>query len=239
MTVNNAGSPLSLQPLSVQVANMIRADILAGEFEPGEAMRIQAVARRYGVSTTPAREALRFLAAEGLLDYGPRKAVRVAVLSLGDAEDIYTARLFFEPEALRRSVEAATSDWVDELDQAFQALEASHRAYIAATGGRPGPMTWEAAANDWAGAHREFHVALTSACPSPWWRRMTLTVVNEAEHSRSVASVVPPDLPLEDHRRLYEAARDGQVDKAVDLLTEHLQESLDRIRVARLDSASE
>lgn len=213
-------APLSLEPLSVQVADRIRSDILAGVFQPGQAMRIQAVAARYGVSTTPAREALRFLAAEGLLDYGPRKAVRVAVLSLADAEDIYAARLYFEPEALRRGMEAATPEWQAELTDAFEAVATLHDV--------------DASSTEWATAHRVFHRTLVSACPSPWWRRTTDALANDADHCRTAASVdVPPQLSVGAHRRLYEAAIAGDVDKAVGLLTRHFERALGRIKTAR------
>ena len=53
--------------LSMQTANILRDAILAGEVAPGERLSVPAIARRLGVSRTPAREALIILEREGLL----------------------------------------------------------------------------------------------------------------------------------------------------------------------------
>src|ERR687895_744506 len=52
---------------SEEVASRLREEILRGDLEPGKRLRQGAVATRFGVSTTPVREAFALLQAEGLV----------------------------------------------------------------------------------------------------------------------------------------------------------------------------
>ena len=61
-----------------QIAERLRTDILAGRLEPGQPLREQEIAERFGVSRGPVREAFRQLGQQGLLVTEPNKGVRVA-----------------------------------------------------------------------------------------------------------------------------------------------------------------
>ena len=65
--LSNGITPERGSQLSMRTANVLREAILAGEVAPGERLSVPAVARRLGVSRTPAREALIILEREGLL----------------------------------------------------------------------------------------------------------------------------------------------------------------------------
>lgn len=64
-----------------QVADALRAALIAGELEPGEVYSAPALAARFGVSATPVREAMLDLVREGLVDTVPNKGFRVTVVS--------------------------------------------------------------------------------------------------------------------------------------------------------------
>ena len=70
------------------VADQLRAAILDGRFKPGEWLRQERVAQELGVSQMPVREALKELAAEGLIEHVPYRGVRVVTLSVEDIEDL-------------------------------------------------------------------------------------------------------------------------------------------------------
>ena len=76
------------------VADQIRAAIVDGRFKPGEWLRQERVAQELGVSQMPVREALKELAAEGLIEHVPYRGVRVVALSVEDIEDLYEHRAF-------------------------------------------------------------------------------------------------------------------------------------------------
>jgi DNA-binding GntR family transcriptional regulator len=72
-----ASSPTLSEAIRVRLAD----EITSGHLPPGAEIDEQAVAERFGVSRTPVREALRDLAAIGLVEIEPRRGVRVAALT--------------------------------------------------------------------------------------------------------------------------------------------------------------
>lgn len=97
------------------VAERLRAEILGGTLKPGEWLRQERVAQEYGVSQMPVREALKELAAEGLVEHVPYRGVRVVAFSADDVADLYAARGFLEGMAARAAAEHITSEELAEL----------------------------------------------------------------------------------------------------------------------------
>ena len=64
-----------------QVADALRAALIAGELEPGEVYSAPVLAVQFGVSATPVREAMLDLVREGLVDIVPNKGFRVTAVS--------------------------------------------------------------------------------------------------------------------------------------------------------------
>src|SRR3954465_12928963 len=87
-----SGPAIEHKLLSRTVADWLATRILAGEFAPGHRLFENPVAALAGVSRSPGREALRLLAAEGLIEIVPRYGAQVAHLTAGDARDLYACR---------------------------------------------------------------------------------------------------------------------------------------------------
>ena len=81
------------------VAEQMRAAILNGHYKPGEWLRQERLAQDLGVSQMPVREALKELAAEGLIEHVPYRGARVLVFSIDDILDLYSHRAFLEGRA--------------------------------------------------------------------------------------------------------------------------------------------
>ena len=64
-----------------ELALELEQAIVRGELAPGQVLRQEELSERYGVSRTPVREALRRLAALGLVSFEPNRGVRVRTLS--------------------------------------------------------------------------------------------------------------------------------------------------------------
>jgi DNA-binding GntR family transcriptional regulator len=86
-----------------QIAQHLRELIASGELARGERVHQDQVAARFEVSTTPVREALRELQAEGLLTGEPHRGVRVASVDLSELQSVYIMRRLLEPYALKRA----------------------------------------------------------------------------------------------------------------------------------------
>jgi DNA-binding GntR family transcriptional regulator len=99
-----------------QVAEDLRRRILAGEIVPGERIRQEEVAERFGVSRLPVREALRMLEAEGLTELETKKSARVPLLDMRQVALMYQMREKLEPLALTESIPHLTEAQIDRLD---------------------------------------------------------------------------------------------------------------------------
>lgn len=111
-------------PLREQVTDFLRNDIVTGELEPGTHLVENRLCARFGVSRPVVREALRQLAAEGLVDTIPNQGTVVATLTLENARDLYEVRVLLEAHAGRLFAERATQAQRDDLERAFQRVKA-------------------------------------------------------------------------------------------------------------------
>lgn len=105
------------------VADQIRAAILDGRFKPGEWLRQEKVAQELGVSQMPVREALKELAAEGLIEHVPYRGVRVLALSIQDIEDLYEHRAFLESRAAKLAAEQISDGEITEMKAMLAEME--------------------------------------------------------------------------------------------------------------------
>ena len=95
-THGEALQPTPRPPLGSQVRARLEADILAGALAPGERLVEEELGRRYGVSRSPIREAIRALASEGLLELSARRGAVVTALSAQEAREFVEVRALLE-----------------------------------------------------------------------------------------------------------------------------------------------
>lgn len=144
--------------LGEQVSSALRTDILSGAIRAGDALVEAPLAASFGVSRGPVRDALRTLAAEGLIVSAGR-SYRVTGLDEADVSDLFALRGLLEtfacqqaatghPDAYRQGAEAALADMRVASDGhdagAFaQADIAFHSAFYRASGNRRVCAIWE------------------------------------------------------------------------------------------------
>ncbi|MGW7100823.1 GntR family transcriptional regulator [Streptomyces sp. NPDC054883] len=90
------------------VCTAIRDDIVSGVFEPGGRLTEEVLARRYGVSRVPVREALRTLEAEGFVTTRRHAGACVAEPTDQEAADLLELRALLEPLAAARAARRRT-----------------------------------------------------------------------------------------------------------------------------------
>ncbi|MFJ4171770.1 GntR family transcriptional regulator [Paenarthrobacter sp. NPDC089714] len=144
--------------LGQQVVTSLRADILSGELEPGDALVEATIGEAFGVSRGPVRDALRTLAGEGLIAASGR-SYRVVGLDEKDIRDLFSLRELLEvsaaqqcakadPEGLRAAAEAALDAMRKAAESAdsdafAQADVSFHSAFFAFCGNRRLLAVWE------------------------------------------------------------------------------------------------
>jgi DNA-binding GntR family transcriptional regulator len=202
-----------------QVHRRLREEIELGELAPGTPLSELSLVERTGASRTPVREALRRLAAEGLVDLVPRQGARVSRVSLQSVRDLFDFRSLLEPAAMRQATDAATAD--PDVRRVFAALrtEFARIERRAPSEARSRAFYDVADRFDWAiiGATRNEHLRRTIAELRPHTARL-----------RNLSHVDPQrvEVSVGEHLRMCDALLAGDADEAAAAIADHLAQSL-------------
>jgi DNA-binding GntR family transcriptional regulator len=115
-------------PVREQVLDLLRQEITEMRLRPGQRLVERELIERIGVSRTTIREALRQLAAEGLVTTIPQKGAIVAVPSAKEAAEVYEVRALLEGVVAREFALNASDEQVAALRRAFVDVEGSQDA---------------------------------------------------------------------------------------------------------------
>src|ERR1700759_3243287 len=129
---------------AVRVREQLQHAILEGVLKPGERLRAEHLAQRYGTSRTPVREALLQLEAQGLVEVEPNRGAVVKAFDAADLLDLYEVRALLEPAAAARAAPRISAEQLAELhalcddqapvDEQIAANERFHRIIADAAG---------------------------------------------------------------------------------------------------------
>ena len=120
-------SALTLTPRALyeEVAEQLRQRIFRRELEPGSWIDELKIAEEFGISRTPLREALKVLAAEGLVTMKVRRGAYVTEMSEKDLRDVYHLLSLLESDAAGVVAERATPEQQQTLKELHAELEAA------------------------------------------------------------------------------------------------------------------
>jgi DNA-binding GntR family transcriptional regulator len=120
-------SAVSLAPRALyeEVAELLRQRIFRRELEPGSWIDEVKLSQEYGISRTPLREALKVLAAEGLVTMKVRRGAYVTEVSEQDLAEVYHLLALLESDAAAVVAERATDVQLKELQKLHKELEAA------------------------------------------------------------------------------------------------------------------
>ena len=115
----------TLTPLALyeQVAEQLRQRIFRRELEPGAWIDELKIAEEYGISRTPLREALKVLAAEGLVTMKLRRGAYVTEVSRKNISDVYRLLSLLEADAAAEVAGKATDEQLQRLQQTHEELK--------------------------------------------------------------------------------------------------------------------
>jgi DNA-binding GntR family transcriptional regulator len=201
------------------VHRRLKEEIELGELAPGTPLSELWLVERTGASRTPVREALRRLAADGLVDLVPRQGARVSRVSLQSVRDLFEFRMLLEPAATRQATEAAAAD--PDVRRTFAALrsELARLQRRSPSQARSRAFYETADRFDWAiiRAARNEHLRRTIADLRPHTAR--LRNLSHVDPQRVEVSVV-------EHLRMCDALLAGDADEAAAAAADHLAGSL-------------
>ncbi|HKB52848.1 MAG TPA: GntR family transcriptional regulator, partial [Ramlibacter sp.] len=120
-----AADALAPRALYQDVAEQLRQRIFRRELEPGSWIDELKLAQQYGISRTPLREALKVLAAEGLVTMKVRRGAYVTEVSETDLHEVYHLLSLLESDAAGVAARCVTDEQVQELQHLHQEMEAA------------------------------------------------------------------------------------------------------------------
>ncbi|MEV7508164.1 GntR family transcriptional regulator [Streptomyces sp. NPDC089922] len=190
------------------VCTAIRDDIVSGVFAPGARLTEEVLARRYGVSRVPVREALRTLESEGFVTTRRHAGACVAEPTAQEAADLLELRVLLEPLAAARAARRRTDGHLKVLRGLVRLGQ--ERA-------RQGQGEDLRALGGW------FHETLSQASASPG----LIALLTQMRHKTAWMFVVDaPARPTEcwaEHGALVDAVARGDAERARSLAAVHAE----------------
>jgi GntR family transcriptional regulator, rspAB operon transcriptional repressor len=105
------------------VAGELRQAIVRGELRPGTRLAPNELTERFGVSQTPAREAIQLLVSEGLLRNDSFRGSYVSELTADEYEELYLMRYGIEALASRLGAELITDEGLERMETLLKEME--------------------------------------------------------------------------------------------------------------------
>ncbi len=230
--------PSSTGTKSVDIALALEEAIVSGEVAPGTVLRQEQLSEQYQVSRTPVREALRRLAALGLVSFVPNRGVRVRTLSRDELREAFLVRAELESLATELATPRIGTEALVALDEAERlfakvTLELRRRAR---EGSQDGALV-----SSWVHANHAFHDVIYAAADAPFVERLA----KSARRSFFTHVVWAAGLDIDhlyeqndlQHRAIREAIAAGSAQGARLLAREHvlasgrmLETILDQVR---------
>ena len=207
-----AAPPLGRRPLYEDVAERLRARIFERAIEPGAWIDEQTLAAEYGISRTPLREALKVLAAEGLVTMKPRRGAYVAEMSRDDVAQVYRLLALLEADAVADVARHASDEQLAHLQALHDLLERQVRQR-----------------NAFFATNERFHMALLDIAGNRWRTQIVtdLRKVMKLNRHHSLFKQGRLADSLGEHRLLMEALKRRNAARATALMREHFASGLE------------
>lgn len=200
--------------LTEKVYQNLRSDILSGTFRDREELREAALAKTYGVSRTPVREAICQLALEGLVDTIPNRGAYVHSIHGKDVKDVYAIRSLLEGLAARWAVENITDEQIEAMEEVLYMSEYYRKKEL-----------WEQVYI----CDNKFHDLMYAASGSHLLEHMLRTFHEYVQQVRKSAlqDEKRAKSSFEEHGAILEAIKNRKADAAADLAKQHIDNAVE------------
>jgi DNA-binding GntR family transcriptional regulator len=195
------------------VAARLRAEIQTGRQAPGTPLRQNDVAKRFGVSTTPVREAFALLAADGLVRIDRYRGAVVFMPTQDDLRGAYEIREALETLAIEKATPKLTEEKLDQLEDVLREMRATGDV------------------ERWMELNEQFHVGLYEAAGN---ERLSALIVSQRDAcSMYIRMHVSHELQRDEmdqqHAEILAACRRRDVVRAREAARLHLEASMRQI----------
>lgn len=206
-----AAVSLTPRALYEEVAELLRQRIFDRTLEPGSWIDELKIAEEFGISRTPLREALKVLAAEGLVTMKVRRGAYVTEVSEKDLRDVYHLLSLLESDAAAVVAGTMTPEQLAELESLHQDLEKQvhdRDAFFA--------------------TNEQFHMRLLELADNRWRSQMVqdLRKVMKLNRHHSLFKTGRLQESLTEHQAIMEALKNRDAEAVRERMQAHFQNGL-------------
>lgn len=203
---------MSPEVIAERIALAIREKVIA----PGSPLIQEDLARRFEVSRSPVREALRILATEGLVEMTPGGGASVRQLDRAELEELYDLRIKIEPTIAAPIVAHVTGDELARLENLV--MEMADQRDV----GR------------WMRANFEFHARLYAASGLPRTQEIlrSLLAAVQPYTQENIDHLGGRGQADGEHHEMIKALRARDADRLAELFRIHLLSAKNRVAEA-------
>jgi len=179
---------------NVAVYEALRKDMIEGRLKPGQKIIMSDVAKEFGLSDIPVREAIRRLESEGYVRFTPHVGAIVSELDEDKIIELYLIRVELESLATRLAVPYITSRDIDFLIKKNHAMElVVQREKLEKLGA----------------LNKDFHLRIYQAAPYPILNQLIEDLWEKMERTQSVFTFVPDRAAasVEEHKKIIAALK--------------------------------
>ena len=202
---------------SARIAELLRSAILQGDYRPGERLRQEDVAQRFGASRVPVREAFRTLEADGLVTLVANTGAWVSRLSLTECDEVYQTRERVEPLLLRYALPHIDEAHADRLEALAEQMQGT------------------TSVEEFLRLDREFHLGSYAGARTTVLGDLVERLWNTTQHYRRAFTLLLDEhstrVVHDEHHMLVGAIREGDADDAERILAGHIRRT--RLGLAR------
>lgn len=194
------------------VALQIREQILKGEIRGGERLRQDAIAKSFGTSIIPVREALRQLEQEGLIELRSHRGAIATQLTLSKAMEWIHMRRLIESDLIGLAMDNLTLVDIERAEQVLSEFDAA--------------LDQRIAMDRWSALNWEFHAALYAPAQRPETMKVLYALHNQCDRYIRLQLLASDHIDRAhlEHRKIIDAWKNQKKRETKSLLQQHIVE---------------
>lgn len=206
------------QTKSEIIYQAIKADIINGKYKPDERIVISDVAREFGASDIPVREAMRHLESDGLIQSKPYVGAIVTNFDLADIRKIYQIRAVLEGLATRQAVDRINKNGLKKLETILSKMTKA-----------VGSGNYVLLSN----LNRKFHQVIYAASENEYLIKVIFDLWDMSLRARAIFSFMPDraQAAIEEHANIVAALKKKDEGSAEKLVIHHMNSHLKALQL--------
>lgn len=209
---------LAFRTKNIAVYEELRQDIIDGKLKPGQKIIMSEIAKKYGLSEIPVREAVRRLESDGFVNFTPHVGAVVTEIDEKEFIEIYLIRIELEALATRLAVPYVSDKDVEYLTRINQEMETAIEK-----------KSYEKLGN----LNRKFHLRIYQSAPYPYLNNMLRDLWEKAERTQSVFAYVPEraEASVKEHINIINALKKKDAELAEKLVKSQKNKTMEALQL--------